>query len=58
MEVEKHAVHSDRLHHLSERVAAGQARAMQEQKVDEVAARQLKADEDRECLSCLLYVRT
>jgi hypothetical protein len=50
LEVEKHAVHSDRLLNLSERVAASQARFMQEQKLDDAALRQRKFDEDRECL--------
>jgi hypothetical protein len=53
LEVEKYAVHSDRLHNLSERVAAGQARVKQEQKLDDAAARQLKAEEDRECSNAL-----
>jgi hypothetical protein len=54
LEVEKYALHSDRLHNLSERVAASRARDTQDQKLDDAAARQLKADEDRKCLESFL----
>jgi hypothetical protein len=54
LEVEKYAVHSDRLHNLSERVAAGQSRVVQGQQLGDVSVRQLKAEEDRECPDVVL----